>query len=103
MYTRDDRLVDIVVRTSEVYRLRDFLLWQSYQDTYIQVVEFVWPNFGLYDLFVTILSWQKEQPVQEGQKGAPFLKSFLIALFYSAVMTITPAVNFTVQVSFDWT
>ncbi|KAB8275390.1 putative undecaprenyl diphosphate synthase-domain-containing protein [Aspergillus minisclerotigenes] len=61
MYTADDPAVDVLVRTSGVSRLSDFLLWQCHEDTDIQIVDAMWPQFGIYHLFLVIVRWQRKQ------------------------------------------
>lgn len=58
MFTADSPPLDILIRTSAVWRLSDFLLWQCHQDTYIEVVDTLWPAFGMWDLFWILLKWQ---------------------------------------------
>ncbi|KAF3490518.1 uncharacterized protein GIQ15_00035 [Arthroderma uncinatum] len=58
----DDPPVDILVRTSGVNRLSDFLLWQCNQSTDIQILDIQWPEFGYWGVFLMILGWQKRRP-----------------------------------------
>ncbi|PKX98080.1 undecaprenyl diphosphate synthase family protein [Aspergillus novofumigatus IBT 16806] len=51
--------VDLVVRSSGVYRLSDFLLWQCHEDTQIQIVDATWPEFGAWEPFMVLLRWQR--------------------------------------------
>ncbi|KAJ5539639.1 dehydrodolichyl diphosphate syntase complex subunit SPAC4D7.04c, partial [Penicillium frequentans] len=60
MDTAKDLPVDLLVRTSGVYRLSDFLLWQCHQDTDIQIMDILWPDLEFYDLWVVILRWQRK-------------------------------------------
>jgi hypothetical protein len=50
--------LDILVRTSGVERLSDFMLWQCHQETEVKFVDIFWPNFGLKHLMPIILEWQ---------------------------------------------
>ncbi|RHZ43214.1 undecaprenyl diphosphate synthase family protein [Aspergillus thermomutatus] len=59
MYTADNPPVDILVRSSGVYRLSDFLLWQCHQATHIQFLDTLWPDFGAWELFMVLLRWQR--------------------------------------------
>ena len=59
MDTAGDLPVDLLVRTSGVYRLSDFLLWQCHQDTDIQIMDTLWPELEFYDLWIVILRWQR--------------------------------------------
>ncbi|PIG81931.1 hypothetical protein AARAC_002247 [Aspergillus arachidicola] len=91
MYTADDPAVNVLVRTSGVSRLSDFLLWQCHEDTDIQIVDAMWPEFGIYHLFLVILRWQRKQ-VYIGQaniqKAGGGILIFLISLITFMVMYI---------------
>ncbi|KDR69210.1 hypothetical protein GALMADRAFT_230735 [Galerina marginata CBS 339.88] len=51
---------DILVRTSGVKRLSDFLLWQCCEDTQLQFSTTFWPDFGLFDFIPIILDYQRK-------------------------------------------
>lgn len=53
--------LDILVRTSGVSRLSDFMLWQCTEHTHLHFVDKFWPQFGLFDLVPIILDWQRHQ------------------------------------------
>ncbi|CAG8420586.1 unnamed protein product [Penicillium salamii] len=53
--------VDLMIRTSGVYRLSDFMLWQYHQHTPIEVVERNWPDFGRFDMGIVLLRWQRRR------------------------------------------
>lgn len=67
--TADQPSPDILVRTSGVTRLSDFLLWQCHQDTDIQFVDRLWPEFRPWDLFLIITQWQRNKSLLE--RGQP--------------------------------
>ncbi|KAI9634977.1 Decaprenyl diphosphate synthase-like protein [Dioszegia hungarica] len=52
--------LDIFVRTSNVKRLSDFMMWQSSQDTQLHFVRTMWPEFGLTDMLPILLGWQQK-------------------------------------------
>ncbi|KIJ92963.1 hypothetical protein K443DRAFT_684890 [Laccaria amethystina LaAM-08-1] len=52
--------LDILVRTSGVKRLSDFLLWQCCEDTQIHISSTFWPDFGLLDFVPIILDFQRK-------------------------------------------
>lgn len=58
MYTAADPPLDIFVRTSNVERLSDFMLWQCHQDTHIFFLECFWPDFDLKHFVWVLLEWQ---------------------------------------------
>ncbi|CBQ70791.1 related to RER2-cis-prenyltransferase [Sporisorium reilianum SRZ2] len=53
--------LDILVRTSGVSRLSDFMLWQCTESTHMHFVDKFWPQFGLFDMVPIILDWQRHQ------------------------------------------
>ncbi|CAL1705674.1 unnamed protein product [Somion occarium] len=52
--------LDILVRTSGVKRLSDYLLWQGCEDTQIQYTDGYWPEFGLWDFIPILLDYQRK-------------------------------------------
>lgn len=53
--------LDILVRTSGVSRLSDFMLWQCTERTHMHFVDKFWPQFGILDMVPIILDWQRQQ------------------------------------------
>ncbi|KLO14873.1 dehydrodolichyl diphosphate synthetase [Schizopora paradoxa] len=52
--------LDVLVRTSGVRRLSDFLLWQCCEDTQIHFVDTYWPDFGLREFVPIVLDFQRK-------------------------------------------
>ncbi|KAG5728076.1 hypothetical protein E4T56_gene19437 [Termitomyces sp. T112] len=52
--------LDVLVRTSGVKRLSDYLLWQCCEDTQIHFIDTYWPDFGLLDFIPVILTYQRK-------------------------------------------
>ena len=52
--------LDVLVRTSGVRRLSDYMLWQSCDNVQIQFVDKYWPDFGLLDFVPIILAYQRK-------------------------------------------
>ncbi|KAI9452885.1 Di-trans-poly-cis-decaprenylcistransferase [Lactarius psammicola] len=52
--------LDILVRTSGVKRLSDFLLWQCTDNTQIHFIDVSWPDIGLLDLIPIMLEYQRK-------------------------------------------
>ncbi|TFK33857.1 Decaprenyl diphosphate synthase-like protein [Crucibulum laeve] len=52
--------LDVLIRTSGVKRLSDFLLWQCCEDTQLQFTSTYWPDFGLFDFIPIILDYQRK-------------------------------------------
>jgi len=50
--------LDILVRTSGVRRLSDFLTWQCSENTQIQFSSKYWPEFGLWDFIPILFDYQ---------------------------------------------
>lgn len=51
--------IDVLVRTSHVPRLSDFLLWQCNEHTQLHFVDQYWPRFGARDLIPILLAYQR--------------------------------------------
>ena len=60
---------DLLIRTSGVSRLSDFLLWQCNRETDIQFLDRLWPEFKPWDLFLIITKWQRRKAVSEGGRS----------------------------------
>lgn len=59
MLTANNPPLDLLVRTSGVERLSDFMLWQAHQNTHIVFLETLWPAFGLWDFLPVLWEWQR--------------------------------------------
>lgn len=94
MYAVDYPPVDILVRTSGVHRLSDFLLWQCHQDTDIQLVNTLWPDFGIFDLFFVIVRWQRNINRVDLQKPSI---GFLVTCFIFVLMSVSSCLYFLVN------
>lgn len=58
MYTKSRPCPDLLIRTSGVERLSDFLLWQSHQETEIAFSQTLWPDFDLWSFLPILVQWQ---------------------------------------------
>ncbi|KAL9093148.1 MAG: hypothetical protein Q9159_000507 [Coniocarpon cinnabarinum] len=58
MYTADNPPLDLLVRTSGVERLSDFMLWQCHEHTTIVFVQCLWPEFDLWKFLPVLVEWQ---------------------------------------------
>lgn len=63
---------DILIRTSGVERLSDFLLWQAGNTTSIHFVDVFWPDFNLWTFLPIVLEWQ----LRHCQKAGTGIYSF---------------------------
>jgi len=52
--------LDLLIRTSNVKRLSDFMMWQADEGTQIHFVKTYWPDFGLSDMLPILLGWQQK-------------------------------------------
>ncbi|KAI0362358.1 Di-trans-poly-cis-decaprenylcistransferase [Trametes cingulata] len=52
--------LDILVRSSGVKRLSDYMLWQCSEDTQLQFSSTYWPEFGIWDFVPIILDYQRK-------------------------------------------
>ncbi|BGO98964.1 cis-prenyltransferase [Rhodotorula toruloides] len=60
LYTAASPPLDILIRTSGVSRLSDFLLWQSNESTILHFITPNWPDIGVADILPPLLSYQAE-------------------------------------------
>ena len=61
MFTAGDPPLDLLIRTSGVKRLSDFMLWQCHEDTEIVFLDCLWPEFDLWQFLPTLVEWQWRQ------------------------------------------
>jgi undecaprenyl diphosphate synthase len=57
MFTADCPPLDLLIRTSGVERLSDFMMWQCHQDTDIVFSECLWPNFDIWKFLPILVTW----------------------------------------------
>ncbi|SCV68002.1 BQ2448_123 [Microbotryum intermedium] len=69
LYTSHSPPVDILLRTSAVSRLSDFLLYQSNEDTVLHFIEPNWPDIGVVDVLGPVLVYQSEEIVRRLRRG----------------------------------
>jgi ditrans,polycis-polyprenyl diphosphate synthase len=78
LLTRDCPPLDLMIRTSGVERLSDFMLWQCHQNTEIVFLDVLWPEFDLWHFLPVLLGWQrrvskaKKNPDAEGNFDGEF-------------------------------
>jgi len=61
MMTADAPPLDLLVRTSGVERLSDFMLWQCHETTSIVFLKCLWPDFDLWQFLPVLVEWQWQQ------------------------------------------
>jgi ditrans,polycis-polyprenyl diphosphate synthase len=69
MMTADAPPLDLLIRTSGVERLSDFMLWQCHENTSIVFLKCLWPEFDLWQFLPVLVEWQWQQKkLQEEQQ-----------------------------------
>lgn len=75
MMTADAPPLDLLVRTSGVERLSDFMLWQCHETTSIVFLKCLWPEFDLWHFLPVLVEWQWQQKKlreeQQRSRGRP--------------------------------
>jgi ditrans,polycis-polyprenyl diphosphate synthase len=62
--------LDLLVRTSGVKRLSDFMLWQCHEKTSIVFLDCLWPEFDLWHFLPVLVEWQwQKKKNQEQERG----------------------------------
>jgi len=59
MFTKGNPPLDLLIRTSGVERLSDFMLWQCHQNTEIVFLDVLWPEFDLWHFLPVLWRWQR--------------------------------------------
>ena len=71
MMTADAPPLDLLIRTSGVERLSDFMLWQCHENTSIIFLKCLWPEFDLWQFLPVLVEWQWQQKkLREEQQRA---------------------------------
>lgn len=52
---------ELLIRTSGVNRLSDFMLWQVHETTEVKFVDCLWPEFDLWKFLPVLVEWQWTQ------------------------------------------
>lgn len=58
LFAPDDPPLNLLIRTSGVERLSDFMLWQCHEDTRIVFLDVLWPEFDLWTFLPVLWEWQ---------------------------------------------
>ena len=69
MFTSDCPPLDLLVRTSGVERLSDFMMWQCHQDTDIVFADCLWPQFDIWKFLPILINWGVKRRKLEKEKG----------------------------------
>lgn len=60
---------ELLIRTSGVNRLSDFMLWQCHETTEIKFLDCMWPEFDLWHFLPVLVEWQWRQRHKQRQEG----------------------------------
>lgn len=74
LYTAGNPPLDLLIRTSGVTRLSDFMLWQCHENTEIVFLDCLWPEFDLWQFLPVMLEWQWRRKYVE-EKEVPSSRS----------------------------
>ncbi|KAF2866926.1 Decaprenyl diphosphate synthase-like protein [Massariosphaeria phaeospora] len=68
--------LDLLVRTSGVQRLSDFMLWQCHQKTSVVFLDCLWPDFDLWHFLPVLVEWQwQRKKLSEQERGSRRIKT----------------------------
>lgn len=58
LYTGDSPPLDLLIRTSGVHRLSDFMLWECIEEKcQIEIVDTLWPQFNAVNMIWLLIKW----------------------------------------------
>lgn len=79
MFTAGLPRLDLLIRTSGVERLSDFMLWQCHQDTEIVFLKCLWPEFDLWSFLPVLVEWQwRRKKAGERETGTRIMSEKLL-------------------------
>ncbi|KAI1004316.1 hypothetical protein K3495_g3892 [Podosphaera aphanis] len=61
MFTAGGPPIELLIRTSGVKRLSDFMMWQCHENTEIVFLDCLWPEFDLWQFLPVLIEWQYKQ------------------------------------------
>lgn len=71
LFTAGNPPLDLLVRTSGVKRLSDFMLWQCHERTEIVFLDVLWPEFDLWHFLPILVEWQWRRKYAQIKEHAP--------------------------------
>ncbi|RDL41130.1 Ditrans,polycis-polyprenyl diphosphate synthase ((2E,6E)-farnesyl diphosphate specific) [Venustampulla echinocandica] len=75
LLTAGDPPLDLLIRTSGVKRLSDFLLWQCHENTEVVFLDCLWPEFDLWQFLPVLVEWQwRQKHIEEKGLGSGLKK-----------------------------
>ena len=60
---------ELLVRTSGVNRLSDFMLWQCHENTEVKFLDCLWPEFDLWHFLPVLVEWQWRHKKERNGNG----------------------------------
>ena len=69
MFTHASPPLDLLIRTSGVERLSDFMLWQCHENTRVVFLNCLWPDFDLWEFLPVLVEWQWGERKKEKEGG----------------------------------
>ena len=69
MFTYASPPLDLLIRTSGVERLSDFMLWQCHESTRVVFLKCLWPDFDLWEFLPVLVEWQWGERKREKEGG----------------------------------
>lgn len=71
LFTAGNPPLDLLIRTSGVKRLSDFMLWQCHENTKLVFLDCLWPEFSLRHFLPVLIEWQWQRKYGNDQEDAP--------------------------------
>lgn len=68
LFTAGDPPLDLLIRTSGVKRLSDFMLWQCHENTKLVFLDCLWPEFSLRHFLPVLIEWQWQRKYGNDQE-----------------------------------
>lgn len=75
LFTADNPPLDLLIRTSGVNRLSDFMLWQCHNDTQLRFLDCFWPEFSLRHFLPVLIEWQWQRKKNGDDKEGAVIKA----------------------------
>jgi ditrans,polycis-polyprenyl diphosphate synthase len=69
LFTAGNPPLDLLIRTSGVNRLSDFMMWQCHEDTQLRFLDCYWPEFSLRHFLPVLIEWQWQRKYGDDKEG----------------------------------
>lgn len=73
LFTAGNPPLDLLIRTSGVRRLSDFMLWQCHENTEIVFLDVMWPEFDLWQFLPVLVEWQWRRKYADDTADSRFM------------------------------